>query len=200
MLENLLHLQMSPDLAMHLVRGLWWLLALVWIAMAFAIKKVKRTETSLERVLHLAPLFFAFWLLFGRVQLFPWFFLPLLPNRPLFWWLGVVITALGMAISIWARLSLGTNWSGTVTLKDDHELIRKGLYRRIRHPIYTGILVGVIGTGMIHGQLRDLLCFAILYVTFYFKAKREESFLYQEFGPGFTEHQSHTGMFWPKLS
>ncbi len=87
-----------------------------------------------------------------------------------------------------------------VTLKDDHELIRKGLYRRIRHPIYTGILLGAIGTGMIRGQLRDLLCFVILYVTFYFKARREESFLLQEFGHSFAEHQSHTGMFWPKLS
>ena len=200
MFENLFHDQMSPTLAMHLARGLWWILALVWLAMAYAIKKVKRTETPFERVLHLVPLCIAFWFLFGRVQLFPWLCFPLLSSRPLFWWLGVVVTALGMTIAIWARLSLGTNWSGMVTLKDNHELIRKGLYRRIRHPIYTGILVGVIGTGLIHSQLRDLLCFLILYVTFYFKAKREESFLHQEFGPNFTEHQRHTGMFWPKLS
>ena len=185
---------------MQLAGGLWWILALVWIVMAFATKKVKRTETPFERVLHLVPLFIAFRLLFGRVQPFPWLFVSLLPSRPLFWWLGVAITASGMVISIWARLSLGTNWSGMVTLKDNHELIRNGLYRRIRHPIYTGILLGAIGTGMIHGQLRDLLCFAILYVTFYFKAKREESFLQQEFGPSFVEHLSHTGMFWPKLS
>ena len=168
--------------------------------MAFAIKKVKRSETPFERVLHLAPLFIAFWFLFGRVQLFPWLFLSLLPSSPVFWWLGISITALGMAISIAARVSLGTNWSGTVTLKDDHELIRKGLYRRIRHPIYTGILIGVLGTGMIYGQLRGLLCFVILYLTFYFKAKREESFLHQEFGPNFVEHQRQTGMFWPKIS
>jgi len=200
MFQNSIPTEMSPALALDLTRWLWWILGLVWLIKAFTMKKAKRTETPSERVLHIAPLLIAFWFLFGRVLPFQWLFLPLLPSRPLFWWLGVVITALGMAISIWARLSLGSNWSGLVTLKDDHELIRKGLYRRIRHPIYTGILVGVIGTGMIHGQLRGLLCFVILYLTFYFKAKREESFLLQEFGPNFTEHQSHTGMFWPKLS
>ncbi len=185
---------------MHLARGLWWLLAVVWLVMAFATKKVKRRETPFERVLHLAPLFIAFWFLFGRARPSTWLFLALVPSRALFWWLGVVSTALGMAISISARLSLGSNWSGMVTVKADHELIREGFYRRLRHPIYTGILIGVIGTGMIHGQLRDLLCFLILYITFYFKAKREESFLQQEFGPSFTEYQRHTGMFWPKLS
>ena len=199
-MQNLFLKELSPALAMQLARGLWWILALVWIAMAFASKRVKRRETPFERVLHLAPLFIAFWFLFGRIQPFPWLFLPLLPSQPALWWLGVIITALGMAISIWARLSLGANWSGMVTLKDDHELIRKGLYRRIRHPIYTGILIGVIGTGLIHSQFRGLLCFLILYITFYFKAKREESFLHQEFGPSFIEHQRHTGMFWPKLS
>ncbi len=80
---------------MQLARGLWWILALVWIVMAFATKKVKRTETPFERVLHLVPLFIAFRLLFGRGQPFPWLFVPLLPNRPLLWWLGVAITALG---------------------------------------------------------------------------------------------------------
>jgi protein-S-isoprenylcysteine O-methyltransferase Ste14 len=140
------------------------------------------------------------WFLFGRVQPFPWLFLPLLPAGPILRCAGVLITALGMAISIWARVSLGTNWSGMVTLKNNHELIRNGPYRRIRHPIYTGILVGVIGTALIYSQLRGLLCFLILYITFYFKARREEAFLLHEFGPNFTEHRHHTGMFWPKLS
>jgi protein-S-isoprenylcysteine O-methyltransferase Ste14 len=199
MLENSVHSEISPAHAMHLAGYLWCILGLVWLAMAITTKKAKRRETPFELVLHVAPLFLAFWLLFGRVQLFPWLLQPLLPGLPILWWTGLFLTALGLAISIWARLSLGSNWSGTVTLKDDHELIRKGLYRRIRHPIYTGLLVAVIGTGLIHSQLRDLLGFLLLYFTFYFKAKREESFLHHEFGPSFTDHQRHTGMFWPKF-
>jgi protein-S-isoprenylcysteine O-methyltransferase Ste14 len=198
--NNLFFKGLSPDQAMLLVRSLWSVLGVVWLVLAFANKSSKRTETPFERLLHLAPLFVAMWLLFGRVQPFPGLFLPLLPASPILRYAGVLITALGMAISIWARVSLGTNWSGMVTLKDNHELIRKGPYRRIRHPIYTGILVGVIGTALIYSQLRGLLCFLILYITFHFKARREESFLLHEFGPAFTEHQHHTGVFWPKLS
>ena len=85
-----------------------------------------------------------------------------------------------------------------MTLKKDHELIRRGLYRSIRHPIYTGILLAMIGTALIKGHLRGCLGFAVILVTFYFKARREEKFLRQEFGPGFDEHMRNTGMFLPK--
>jgi protein-S-isoprenylcysteine O-methyltransferase Ste14 len=191
---------MSPDFALLLARCFWWLLALIWLVMAFAIKKAKRTETPLERLLHIVPLLFGFWLIFGQIRTFRFLHYPLLPAGSILRWTGLLITAVGIAISVWARLSLGANWSGIVTVKAGHELIRKGLYRLIRHPIYTGILLGAIGTGLIQSQLRDLLGFLILYITFYFKAKREESFLQQEFGSSFTEHQQTTGMFWPKFS
>src|SRR5262249_19999548 len=115
-------------------------------------------------------------------------------------WTGVLLTAVGVGIGVWARLSLGTNWSGMVTLKKDHELVRTGLYRWIRHPIYTGILVGFLGTELIKGNLRGLLGLLILWLSFYFKARREEKFLRQEFGEGFEGHARHTGMFLPKLT
>jgi protein-S-isoprenylcysteine O-methyltransferase Ste14 len=110
------------------------------------------------------------------------------------------LTALGVAISIWARLALGSNWSGVVTLKEDHELIRQGPYRWVRHPIYTGILLSFAGTALIEGRLRGWLGFAMVWATFYFKARREENFLRQEFGEGFEEHTRKTGMFLPKLT
>ena len=115
-------------------------------------------------------------------------------------WAGVLVTGLGVGISVWARLSLGANWSGMVALKKEHELVRTGLYRRIRHPIYTGILVAFLGTELIEGHARGLLGFVILWLSFYFKARREENFLRQEFGEGFKEHARHTGMFLPKLT
>ncbi len=190
---------LTPDSALQYAKWLWMLLAAFWAVLAFATKRTKRTETFPQRVWHLAPLLFGFWFFFGQSAVFPWLQVRLIPNLPVFWGTGLLFTAAGVAISIWARLSLGSNWSGMVTLKDNHELIRSGLYRRIRHPIYTGILLAAFGTGMIHAQLRDLLGFLLLYVSFYFKARREESFLRQEFGPAFAEHQRHTGMFLPKL-
>lgn len=200
MLDLLFSSDFTADRAIQYARWLWSALAIVWLVMAFANKSSKRSESLPELLQHIIPIFIAFSLLFGTQVRLALFGFGLLPQRSEFWWTGLFLTAMGVAISIWARLSLGSNWSGTVTLKTDHELIRKGLYSRIRHPIYTGLLVAALGSGMIRGQLRDLLAFLILYATFYFKARREESFLLHEFGPAFTAHQQHTGMFWPKLS
>src|ERR1700730_3049398 len=81
---------------------------------------------------------------------------------------GVALTGLGVAISIWARLALGSNWSGLVTLTEDHELIRKGPYRWVRHPIYTGILLAMIGTAMVRNHVRGWIGFAMVFATLYF--------------------------------
>jgi protein-S-isoprenylcysteine O-methyltransferase Ste14 len=192
--------EMSADRAMQWATWLWWLFAGVWIVMVFGLKRVKKRETGWERMQHLAPLAVGFWLVFRRTGSGQWLHYRLLPDVPGTWWTGVGVTALGVGFAIWARLALGTNWSGTVTLKDDHELIRNGPYRWIRHPIYTGILVAVLGTGIIRGQVRGLLGFAIILVTFFLKARREERFLRQEFGDGFEEHARRTGMFLPRLT
>jgi protein-S-isoprenylcysteine O-methyltransferase Ste14 len=200
MLEHLLRVQMTPDLALQYAKWLWMILAIVWLVMAFTIKRAKRREAVAERLQYTVLLLGAFWLLFGRAGHLIWPHFRLLPNILAIWWSGLILTGIGVAIAIWARVSLGANWSGTVTLKEHHELIREGLYSRIRHPIYSGILLGAIGSGMIQGEVRDLLGCLILFLSFFIKAKREESFLFQEFGTNFTEHQRHTGMFLPKLT
>src|SRR5215469_9647828 len=97
------------------------------------------------------------------------------PASAIVWLIGLFLPMVGIGISIWARLTLGANWSGVVTLKKDHELIRSGLYRWIRHPIYTGILLAVIGTALARGHLRGWLGFVVLWGNFFFKARREET-------------------------
>jgi len=189
---------LNTEQALQMTVVLWYVLALVWLVMWFGMKRAKRSETPWERVQHVVPVLVSFWLLFERQ--WPLLDLRLLPETPGVLWAGVLVTALGVGIGVWARLSLGTNWSGMVTLKKDHELVRTGLYKRIRHPIYTGILAGFLGTELIKGQVRGLLGFLILWLSFYFKARREENFLRQEFGEGFEEHARHTGMFLPKLT
>jgi protein-S-isoprenylcysteine O-methyltransferase Ste14 len=189
-------LSINAGEASRWANGLWMALAGVWLVLWFGTKSVKKRETSRERVQHLLPMLFGFWLLFGR----NWIGLDvrLVPDMPAVLWAGLALTAAGVAISIWARVSLGTNWSGVVTLKDDHELIRNGPYRWIRHPIYAGILLAMIGTAMIRGHARGWLGFLLVLAAYYFKARREERYLLQEFGERFAEHSHHTGMFLPK--
>ena len=175
---------------------LWMTLAGVWLVLWFGTKSAKKSESPWERVQHLIPLVIGFWLLFGR----SWDGLNtrLAPDVPAVLWAGLALTAAGVAISVWARVSLGTNWSGVVTLKEGHELIRKGLYRWIRHPIYSGLLLAMIGTAIVRGRARGWVGFLIVLAAYYFKARREENYLRQEFGEKFEEHTRNTGMFLPK--
>src|SRR5205085_11795719 len=113
---------------------------------------------------------------------------------------GVQLMAAGIGVAFWARWHLGTNWSGFVALKQGHDLIRTCPYRMIRHPFYTGILLALLGTAITFGEVRALLAVVIVWLSFYIKALREETFLTQEFGPSFTEHKRQTGMFLPRFS
>jgi protein-S-isoprenylcysteine O-methyltransferase Ste14 len=141
----------NADQALQWANWLWDSLLVVWLVMWFGMKRAKKLETPWEMAQHAVPVIVGFWLLFEK----DWkgLNIRLVPETPSVWWFGLILTATGVALSIWARLTLGANWSGVVTLKKGHELIRKGLYRSIRHPIYTGIITGCIGTATIKGNL-----------------------------------------------
>ena len=191
-------LDLSVEKAYELAGWLWSALMIVWLLLWAGMKRAKKRETPREMLEHALPVVLGFWLLFGKLDNWGSFNYRLFPSAPAVSLAGLALTAFGIALSISARITLGANWSGVVTLKKDHELIRAGLYRRIRHPIYTGILLAMIGTALIKGHLRCWLGFAVILAAFYFKARREERFLRQEFGPGFDEHMRNTGMFLPK--
>ena len=182
------------------IDALWILFGLYWLVSAIKRKKTKLRETLLERFGYVLPLWVAFFLLARPEAHYGWLGVRFVPSGATSEWIGVLLTAAGVAMAFWARYHLGANWSGNVTLKEGHELIRTGPYRTIRHPIYTGILVALLGTAISAGEVRALLAVAIAWLSFYIKARREESFLTQEFGPGFAEHRQHTGMFLPRFS
>jgi protein-S-isoprenylcysteine O-methyltransferase Ste14 len=183
-----------------IISDLWIVFLLYWLVSALNRKKTKRRESIVQRMLYILPLLAAFYLLYRYNFGHGWLGTRFVPDTPLVQWLAVLITAAGVAIAFWARFHLGSNWSGVVTLKEGHELIRTGPYRTIRHPIYTGILIALLGNAVLIGQVRGLIGLAIVWASFYIKARREESFLAQEFGPNFSEHTQHTGMFLPKLT
>ncbi len=182
------------------IDALWLLFGLYWLVSALKRKKTKQRESILQRFGYTLPLVVGFYLLYQPNPLYDWLRSRILPAGPAGEWTGVALAAAGIAVAFWARWHLGANWSGTVTLKEGHELIRTGPYRSIRHPIYTGILLALFGTAITFGEIRALLAVSIAWLSFYIKARREESFLSQEFGPGFAEHKQHTGMFLPRFS
>jgi protein-S-isoprenylcysteine O-methyltransferase Ste14 len=112
---------------------------------------------------------------------------------------AVVLTWAGIALAIWARWHLGQYWSGRITIKQDHKLIRTGPYTRLRHPIYSGLDLAVIGSALAIGRLRCMVGVCVIITGFWIKAKREEAMLGRQFGSDFEEHRRQTGFLLPHL-
>jgi protein-S-isoprenylcysteine O-methyltransferase Ste14 len=110
-------------------------------------------------------------------------------------WVGALLAFAGALFAIWARATIGKNWSAEVQVKQDHQLIRSGPYAYIRHPICAGILLAVAGTALVLGEYRAILGLIVIFLGFARRAKKEEAFLATQFGPAFDEHKRHTGFF-----
>lgn len=189
--------RLDPGMVIYYTWVIW---LAIWIVAAFGRKRAEKRQPRAERLVHVASMVIAAFLLYSDQ---PW--LPALDARfiPLKFWvaeLGMWATILGAVFAIWARFHLGKNWSGEVTIREDHTLIRTGPYRFVRHPIYTGMLLALAGTALAIGKYRALLGFAIFTVGIVLKARREESMLAQEFGPAFEEHKKKTGFLFPKIA
>jgi len=163
-------------------------------------KPSKRREFPWQRLEHVIPLVIGFMFIYNRNFAWGWLATRLVSDNSAIALIALLLTAGGLLFAVWARIALGANWSGTVTIKSGHNLIRRGPYRWIRHPIYTGLLASLIGTVLVQGEVRSFLGFALALASLYRKAKREEKFLSEEFGEGFAEHAKHTGMFLPRFS
>jgi protein-S-isoprenylcysteine O-methyltransferase Ste14 len=125
------------------------------------------------------------------------FFTSIWPRSSQAFWIGFFVVLAGLGFSIWARRVLGRNWSAIVTVKQEHELIQTGPYRYIRHPIYTGILVGCIGSAIPASEWRGYGACLLVLLAFTIKLKIEEHWMTEYFGPLYAQYQKRTRMLIP---
>ena len=111
----------------------------------------------------------------------------LVPQTDVFGIAGTVLCGSGISLSIWSRSTLGKNWSGPVTLKKDHDLIRNGPYAIVRHPIYFGSLVSLTGSAVTTGEVRGFVGVLLVLYPLMKKMDEEESLL----GNHFTEYADY---------
>jgi protein-S-isoprenylcysteine O-methyltransferase Ste14 len=111
---------------------------------------------------------------------------------------GLVIA--GLAFSAWARDLLGRNWSGRVIIQDSHQLITRGPYAYVRHPLYSGIVAAIAGTTLIVADTGAIIGFFFALAFFWLKASREERLLESEFGGAYTAYRAHTGGLFPRIA
>jgi len=169
----------------NLIPALWLIWLAYWFIAGRNVKATQRHESAASRAGHIVPL------VIGALMLW----LPRLPggflggkivppSLPLFF-AGAAVVGVGLAFSVWARVYLGRNWSGTVTLKEGHELVRGGPYRYVRHPIYTGLLLAFIGCAIARDEWRGVLAIAIMYAALWRKLKLEERWMIEQFGDAY---------------
>jgi protein-S-isoprenylcysteine O-methyltransferase Ste14 len=97
-------------------------------------------------------------------------------------WIGVALVVVGLSYSVWARLHLGRMWSAVVTVKAEHRIVKTGPYTLTRHPIYTGMLLAVVGTVLVRDTVSALIGCALITTGFVLKLRQEERMLTEHFG------------------
>jgi protein-S-isoprenylcysteine O-methyltransferase Ste14 len=167
------------ELAGRFIALCWVMFFVVWfIAAWFAKRTVERSGTWVWWIVWIGAILLvgtrSGWLpLANRVNL--WRATPGLAA------VGAAVTAAGLSVALWARAVLGRNWSGAIVMKEHHELIDRGPYAFVRHPIYTGVLLMVLGTVTVWGTRAGVMLFATMVAGFIVKARREERLLTKHF-------------------
>jgi protein-S-isoprenylcysteine O-methyltransferase len=171
----------------------WLVLALVWLPGYFT--SMSRSTSSVPSLALQIPatallaIGFVF-LLSPRIHALD---VPITPPNALFGIAGLALEVGGIAFAIWARLTLGANWSGMiVTTKQGHELVQTGPYAIVRHPIYTGLLLAVIGTAMARGTLAGYIGVAAVFVAIMIRVDIEEKLMSDRFGETYEAYRRRT--------
>lgn len=166
----------------------WIIFSLYWEAAAKNASAARSAESRFSRGVHLVltngaliPMLVPGWGL-GR-------FLPI--SRPMMA-AGLTVEVLGLGFAIWARRVLGRHWSGEITIKVDHELVRQGPYKLLRHPIYTGILAMYTGMAMVSGSWLALIGIAMAVFAYARKIRLEEANMVTAFGTEYDAYRHET--------
>jgi protein-S-isoprenylcysteine O-methyltransferase Ste14 len=181
-----------------------WFIYLAWAAWAFTwamlspgAKSAVREESLESRLLHLVPLAGAVWLLCAGDYVGQDLAAAVLPRAGWMVLSGAGLVALGLLFAVWARFTIGANWSGTVTVKQDHVLVRHGAYALARHPIYTGLLTAFLGTAIAIDAWRGVVAFVLVTLAFLRKMQTEEEFMVETFGDEYKRYQRWTATLIP---
>jgi len=167
----------------------WEALGLVWLVGLAFNKRTVRSQPTGARFFHLGLAMLGFFLLGSGFFDAGWLGERFLPADSSVQLAGLSLTIAGCLFAIWARITLGANWSSRATVKAGHELIVIGPYALARHPIYTGLLAAAVGTGMTVGKMRCLLGFVLILLAFAIKMSQEERLMVQTFPEAYTAYR-----------
>jgi len=179
--------------------GLAWVVFWIyWFISAWKTRSpLKRKQSRWPWLLFV--LLFAFWVLLSSVFSPDYLVQRAIPDTLVIGLSGTIITLMGLGFAVWARVHLGKYWSSMPAIREDHKLIRTGPYRFVRHPIYTGVQVGIAGTAIIIGMSLGLIVFFLIMVVYLWKIRMEENYLSEEFGEEYARYKKEVPALIPFL-
>ncbi len=176
-------------LALEVFRCCWGIFCIVWLLAAFRTKRSVYRQSAAQRLRYIIPMLLGGYLIFKGSRLPGSLGHRVVPQSDTLALIGIVLSIAGLAICLWARFTLGRNWSGVVTLKGEHELITRGPYAWVRHPIYTGMLFMLLANVVVLGHDAGMVGFVFVFVSFWIKLHYEESLMLQHFPDQYPGYQ-----------
>jgi protein-S-isoprenylcysteine O-methyltransferase Ste14 len=159
----------------------WGVLILMWLIGVISTKATARRASLASRLVLLGPIAAAYLLVNAHVIPRAWFVTRVWPHTTAIQLLGLAVTILGCVFAIWARLTLGSNWSGLPAVREGHQLIVRGPYKLVRHPIYTGLLLGLAGSAIASGISAWIGIWILVAISYTVKIQQEEQLMMQTF-------------------
>jgi len=179
----------AHSLAIDIIRGCWLVFVAIWVIGSLSTKRTVYRETHAQRLRYWVWLVIAYFLLLYGPRLPYPLNLRIVPHVMLAAWSAAALCVAGLVFAVWARVTLGRNWSGVVTLKEGHELVERGPYRFVRHPIYTGILTMFFATALALGHLAGFAATLQMFASFWIKLRDEEKLMLQQFPDRYADYQ-----------
>ena len=112
---------------------------------------------------------------------------------------GALIFIIGLTIRLSAAVSLNRSYSWTLEIRDEHRLVKDGLYRYVRHPIYLGALMGAIAIPIYATSFLGFLFFLTVIPLFIYRMGVEEKMLIEEYGDEYLEYMKATSKLFPYI-
>ena len=186
------------DWPTRLLAVIWLAWVISWVVASFWSGRTKTHVPTLNSLAYRIPI------LLGAILLMPWTG-QALGEAPLYHvgTLGIyafaVVVLLGISFTWWARIHLGRFWSNAITHKEDHKIIDTGPYGLVRHPIYTGLIIAMLATGLAVGTVTSILGALLIAYSQWKKARMEERFLAVELGQAYGPYCARVPMIVPFL-
>lgn len=184
-----------------LIAVLWAVWMAVWCGAAFFVKRTERRSPLGPTLIERVPILIGFFL-FLLPHWMPRRLPPALTRRfmtegPALAVIALVLVFAGILFSFWARAHLGRNWSGEVMVKIGHTLITSGPYRWVRHPIYAGMTLALIGTALASGTPAGFVGLAFILFAFLVRVGQEEALMRQTFPGEYPAYSRRTARLFP---